>query len=300
MSGTPFVRGSVGGEALEEFHGAGVVAEALFFAAKLGGVGLAAAARETDRVLLVEHLVVKDVGDHVFRDAGAIELAIDDDLIESRIEAAQLRAPGAAAPADAREGKRTLEILLVQLFEERREIVVRARGLVGDAAGAALALLQDARAGGASVRELAVEFDEFVGRPPTIQSAEQNRGDRLYHGPRRFLQNVRNSDACRALAQPNRVREIGVGMIFDDELRRTSFAAEPGIDAMENLGASGHEPVMRLMGGRAPHCGFLRTGAGRAVFSAFSASEMASFVPSIASSSVSRYSSKSGPSFSYF
>ena len=69
-------------------------------------------------------------------------------------------------------------------------------------------------------------------------------------------------------AQPDRVREVRVGMIFDDELRRAAFAAEPRIDAMKNLRAARYEPSAGFAAAaRSPHC-FLRTGAGSAVFSA--------------------------------
>lgn len=105
-------------EALEEFHRALVVGEAFFFAAEFRGMRLAAAAREADRMLLVEHLVVKHVGHDVLGHAGAVELPVDDDLIQRRIEAAQLRPPGAAAPAEARSGKHTLEVVVVQSFEQ--------------------------------------------------------------------------------------------------------------------------------------------------------------------------------------
>ena len=83
------------------------------------------------------------------------------------------------------------------------------------------------------------------------------------------------------------MREVGIRVVLDKELRRAPFAAEARVDTMENLCAAGDETLVSSAGDGSPHC-FLRTGAGSAVFSAASASEIASFVPSMASSSVSR------------
>jgi len=84
--------------------------------------------------------------------------------------------------------------------------------------------------------------------------------------------------------QTDRVGKIDVGMIFDYESRRATLASQPRIDALEKLLSAGNSPAVpaRLLQG------FLRTGAGSISFSASATSDSASFVPSIASSSVSR------------
>lgn len=74
-------------EALEEFHGGRVMRKAPLLATKCGGVRLTATAFKFRRVLLVEHFVVQDVGDDVARHVPVVEYAIDDNLIERRIEA---------------------------------------------------------------------------------------------------------------------------------------------------------------------------------------------------------------------
>ena len=130
-----------------------------FFAPEFGGVRFAAAAREADRMLLVEHLVIQDVSDDVLRNSRSVELPVDDDLVQRRIEAAQLRAPRAAAPAEARARKRAPKVGVIQPVEERREIVMLSGRLVRDAARPALALQQDALPRGTRVGELAVDFD---------------------------------------------------------------------------------------------------------------------------------------------
>lgn len=43
-------------------------------------MGFPAAARKPDRVLDVEHFVVKDIGDDIFRDPWVVEPAIHNDL----------------------------------------------------------------------------------------------------------------------------------------------------------------------------------------------------------------------------
>jgi hypothetical protein len=88
----------------------------------------------------------------------------------------------------------------------------------------------------------------------------------------------------RVLAQPNRMSQIGVGMEFDHEVRRTAFASEACIQPVKKLLAAGYNSLETILYGD----GFLRTGAGGMAFPASLASESASFVPSIASSSVSR------------
>ena len=179
-----------------------------------------------------------------------------------------------ARPLQPRRGRGSApsKVGVVQPVEQRREIVMRSGRLVRDAARPPLALQQDALPRGTRVGELAVDFDQVFRSPPPVQPAEQNRGDRFHDRARRRAQNVRNPDARNIFAQPDRVREVRVGMVFDDELRRAAFAAEPRIDAMKNLRAAGYEPSAGLVAAaRSPHC-FLRTGAGSAVFSASSAS----------------------------
>jgi len=86
------------------------------------------------------------------------------------------------------------------------------------------------------------------------------------------------------LPQADRVGEIDVGVIFDYESRRPPFTSQPRIDALKKLLSAGNTsavPARSLQG-------FLRTGAGSISFSASATSDSASFVPSIASSSVSR------------
>ena len=104
-----------------------VIGEALFLFAKFGRVGFAAAAGKFHRMLHVQHLVIEHIGDHAFRHARMIEPAVDQNLLERRIEAPKLSSPNAFAPAEARLRKSAIEILRIERRKKRFEIVMRAR-----------------------------------------------------------------------------------------------------------------------------------------------------------------------------
>ena len=57
----------------------------------------------------------------------AVELPVDHDLLQRRIEAAQLRAPDATAPAKSRLRQRVVKIARVQPLEQLVQIVMRSR-----------------------------------------------------------------------------------------------------------------------------------------------------------------------------
>jgi len=76
------------GKVLEEFRREVVIRESLFFRAKLRGMRFSPAAHEPHRMFLVQHLMVEDIGDYVWGNSDSIELAIDHDLVQRRIEAA--------------------------------------------------------------------------------------------------------------------------------------------------------------------------------------------------------------------
>jgi hypothetical protein len=84
--------------------------------------------------------------------------------------------------------------------------------------------------------------------------------------------------------QTNRVGEICIGVEFNDEIWRPAFTPEARIHAVKKAFASRNAACALGCYGD----GFLRTGAAGIAFPASAASDSASFVPSIASSSVSR------------
>src|ERR1700734_4168062 len=69
-------------ELVEEGHSACVIRKPFLLSPEGWRVGFAAATGEVHGVLLVEHLVVKDIFDHVFGHTRVVKLAVDDDLVE--------------------------------------------------------------------------------------------------------------------------------------------------------------------------------------------------------------------------
>ena len=70
--------------------------------------------------------LLRDAPRHVF----PVELAIDHDLLERRIEAAELRPPHAIAPAKSRLYQQIFKIASIQTLEHRFQIVVPSRGMM--------------------------------------------------------------------------------------------------------------------------------------------------------------------------
>ncbi len=91
-------------------------------------MGLHVAAGGAQRMLHVQHFVEEDVLDDEGRHGGAVETAIQDDLVECGIEAAELGAPVAAAPAKARAAQTPGKIAAIQASKHGREIVRFAPG----------------------------------------------------------------------------------------------------------------------------------------------------------------------------
>ena len=86
---------------------------------------------------------------------------------------------------------------------------------------------------GSRIGELAVCFDQFGRRTPPVQTAQQNRRSCFHHDAWRISEDVGKPDVSRILAQPNRVREVRVGMVFNHEMRRAAFASQPRVDALK-------------------------------------------------------------------
>jgi len=74
----------------QEPHRTLIVHKSLFCLAKLCGMRLSPAAHEPHRVFQMKHLVVQDVPHNIWGNSGVIELPVDDNLVERRIEAAEL------------------------------------------------------------------------------------------------------------------------------------------------------------------------------------------------------------------
>src|SRR5580658_7882489 len=275
-------------KASQEAHRACVIRKPFFVVAEQRRVRFPAAAHEADGVLYVEHFVEQDVSDYVRRNSFVVQLAIQNDLIQGRVEAAQLGSPDAPAPPQPRPRKGTLKIRLVQLVKQRLQIVVGAHGTMLHAARPATAIDRDSLPGGSRRRKKSVDFQQIGGRASPIQASQKDGSDRFDGEVRRAAHHVGEPHVGRVLAQPDRVGEVRVGMIFDHELRRAPRATQARIDALKNPLAAGNRtsgPLRRAA--RLSHC-FRLTGGACDSFSASVMSSSASFVPAIASSSVSR------------
>ena len=73
-------------ETRQEAHGAAVALESLFFFAELAGMGSSAAALESHGMLYMQHLVIQHITNHITGHSGLIKLAVEDDLVQCRIE----------------------------------------------------------------------------------------------------------------------------------------------------------------------------------------------------------------------
>src|SRR5581483_2985390 len=135
------------GVAIEKFACPLVIQIPLFFHAKFERMSFDAAARGTKGMFDVQHFVEEDVFDDVTGHRGTIQPAIHDDLIKRGVETAQLRAPGAGAPAESRTMQTAPEIAAIQTREHRTEIVNHSTRTGFDAAATPAAEPGDAPAG---------------------------------------------------------------------------------------------------------------------------------------------------------
>lgn len=196
-------------------------------------------------MLHVKHLVIEHVLHNEFGHSFAIEAAIEDDLIDSGIEAAELRAPSAGTPAEARAMETSTKILAIQRREHWREIVDRALRTDFYFAAATTARAQDAAPGALRYGVPAIGIDEFARSAAAIQARKKNRGGGFDDFERCAAENIGDTDVRNIFAKTNCVDQICVGMKFHDEVRRASIAAEAGVDALKHSSAAGDLSAIR-------------------------------------------------------
>ena len=119
-------------------------------------------------MLQMQHFVIQNVRHDIFRHILSVQLAIDYDLLERRIETTQLRPPHAIAPAQPRFHEQILKIARIQKLEHRPEIVVLSRRTIVHAARAALSQHQQSATRGMCVSVLAVRREKFTRRLAAI------------------------------------------------------------------------------------------------------------------------------------
>lgn len=239
---------------------------------------------EAHGVLQVQHFVVQDIRDDVLGNTVAVELPVHHNLAERRIEAAELCAPDSCTPPQARPGKGIPKVPAVELGKDGAEVMIRARGAVLGSPRTPLPHLQQDLASASRVREFTIHLDQLLWRAAAIKTSQKNCGRCLDDTSGRPAERIREPDVSQILAQPDCVREIRIGMEFDDEPRRPSLASKPRENSLKDAFAAGNDARARA---KVSQGCFLLTGGGAISFSALLASERASFVPSMASSNVS-------------
>src|SRR5271156_5100055 len=86
-------------------HSPLIIRKFLLFPPKLRPVRLPAAARKFHRMLYVQHLVIHHISHHKFWHHVAVQLPVDHNLLQRRIETTEHAAPNSPAPTQPRLGK---------------------------------------------------------------------------------------------------------------------------------------------------------------------------------------------------
>ena len=100
-------------ESIKNFASAGEIRKALLFFAKLPGVRNQTTTGTPCGMLYVEHFVKKDIFHGALWDSRPVHTAIQQNVIGSRIVAAELAMPASMAPANVRSFQLPSEIPLV-------------------------------------------------------------------------------------------------------------------------------------------------------------------------------------------
>lgn len=131
----------------------------------------------------MEHFVIENVGDNVFRDRCLVELPIENDLIERRIKTTKLAPPGSRAPAQPRAGKGILKVAPVKTLEHGFEIVVPPGRPVFHPPRSPLTKQKNTAAGRGSVRKCPVRIEHFSRGAPPVEAPQQDCGRCLDNWP---------------------------------------------------------------------------------------------------------------------
>lgn len=142
----------------------------------------AAGAFVFDGVLEVEHLVVEDVFDGDFGDAGGVEDAGEDDGVVGGVEVAEEPAGAAAAPAELGFGHEGGEVEVAEAVEEGIEVVVFAFGAGDVFAAADLADGLVGVADVAAVHEAAVVEEVGFGDAAAEEFGDEDAGEGFADG----------------------------------------------------------------------------------------------------------------------
>ncbi len=282
----------------EEFSRPDVMRKPLLLGAKFRGVRLQSACRSPQRMLHMQHFMIKNKFHCIRWHVALIQPLVHHNLIERRIVTSKLGAPRPGAPSEARPAKPALEVFRIERSEHRLQIVRRAQRIVLNASRALSANARDVPPRGMRQSEFAIERAQFARHSPAIYLPEQYGGSGLDHRDRRRAQNIGKPHVGHVLPQTNRVRKICVRVQLHEELRRPALASQSREDALKNMVTAGKRDGNARILPQAcgsTHDGLRRTGGAAIPFEAFSTSFCASCVASIASSRFSLYVSRSMP-----
>ena len=216
----------------------------------------------------VQHLVIENVLDGELRNARTIHSAIQQNLIGAGIEAAELAAPTAQAPADGRALQYAGKILLIEFFKKHDEIKMPSFGTAVARAHALAAHLADAFTGAIGFGVVDVWLRERTLRPLAIDTRKEKSGSAFENIQRRAIEEIGETHEQRVAAAANREDQAAVGIKFDAEVRRAAFAANAREHALKQRFAAGNAFDDAAGAGQ-----FLRlTGGGAAFFFCFSVS----------------------------
>src|ERR1700751_4137742 len=145
-------------------------------------------------MLQMQHFMVENIRNDAFRHIRAVELAIDHDLLDRRIEPTKLCSPDAIAPTKRRFYEQIFKIARIQSLEHRPKIMVPARRTIVPATRAPLAQHQQSATRGMGISVFAVRREKFNRRLAPIKPAQQDSRGSFEDVPWRIPQQIRNAD----------------------------------------------------------------------------------------------------------
>jgi hypothetical protein len=156
-------------------------------------------------------------------------------LIQSRIEKPELRAPDARTPTQAGAAQASCKIEAIEARKHRPQIVGFAPRPTHDPAKAHTTQPINPAASGRRQRKPSILFERLARRPSAQDSREKDHPGRLDNRERRDAQDVGQPNMRNLVAHANGMRQTGIWIELDDELRRAAVAAETRIQTMEQL-----------------------------------------------------------------
>src|ERR1700719_1374080 len=255
-----------------------------------------AASRAPRGMLHVQHFVKQHVRDDVPRHPGPIQASIQQDVIRSGIVAAKLPPPAAMAPADLWPSQFALKILAVQLLKHFLEVEAAPLRTCSSGPDTSSAHLMDPCARAVRAGIFKIRSGEHGWGLVSVNPRQEQRCRTFQYLKWRAEQEVREAHVKAFLASADSQHQAAVGIELDPKARRSPLKTQARKHTLKQSGSAGNMGLRSSHRFRravlvpcrnSRHQFFRRNGGGATAFLAFSASFMASRVPSIASSKLS-------------